>query len=117
VTPESKHQSLEWRHINANKDISKTDHFNSKDDVHMFWDKRRFLLVEFLPQGSTINEGVYRDALKKLRRAIQNKRRGTLTRDDMMLHDNACPHTAVATQDLIATFVWEEFDHPPTAQT
>jgi hypothetical protein len=30
-----------------------------------------------------------------------------------MLHDNACPHTAAATQDLIATFDWEQFDHPP----
>jgi hypothetical protein len=30
-----------------------------------------------------------------------------------MLHDNACPHTAAATQDLIVTFGWEQFDHPP----
>jgi hypothetical protein len=31
----------------------------------------------------------------------------------MMLHDNARPHTAAATRDLIATFGWEEFDHHP----
>jgi hypothetical protein len=31
----------------------------------------------------------------------------------VMLHDNACPHTAAATQDLIATFGWKQFDHPP----
>jgi hypothetical protein len=30
-----------------------------------------------------------------------------------MLHDNDCPHTAAATQDLIAIFGWEQFDHPP----
>jgi hypothetical protein len=30
-----------------------------------------------------------------------------------MLHDNARPHIAAATQDLIATFGWEQFDHPP----
>jgi histone-lysine N-methyltransferase SETMAR len=30
-----------------------------------------------------------------------------------MLHDNACPHTATATQDLIVTFGWKQFDHPP----
>jgi histone-lysine N-methyltransferase SETMAR len=29
-----------------------------------------------------------------------------------MLHDNARPHTATATQDLIATFGREPFDHP-----
>jgi hypothetical protein len=30
-----------------------------------------------------------------------------------MLRDNVHPHTAAATQDLIATFGWEQFDHPP----
>jgi histone-lysine N-methyltransferase SETMAR len=30
-----------------------------------------------------------------------------------MLHDNACQHTAAATQDLIAIFDWEQFGHPP----
>jgi histone-lysine N-methyltransferase SETMAR len=30
-----------------------------------------------------------------------------------MLHDNARPHTAAAMQDLIATFGWEQFNHPP----
>jgi hypothetical protein len=30
-----------------------------------------------------------------------------------MLHDNARPHIATATQDLIATFSWEQFDHLP----
>jgi hypothetical protein len=68
--------------------------------------------MEFLPQGSTINADVYCDTLKKLRRAIQNKRCGMLSRGVVMLHDNARPHTAVATQDLIATFGWEQFDHP-----
>jgi hypothetical protein len=32
--------------------------------------------------------------------------------DVVMLHDNACRHTAAKTQDLIATFGWEQFDHP-----
>jgi transposase len=30
----------------------------------------------------------------------------------VMLHDNACPHTAAAKQD-IATYGWKQFDHPP----
>jgi hypothetical protein len=60
-----------------------------------------------------VHAGVCWDTLKKLRRAIQNKRHGMLTQGVVMLHDNACPHTAAATQDLIATFGWEQFDHPP----
>jgi hypothetical protein len=31
----------------------------------------------------------------------------------VMLHDNARPHTAAATQDLIATFGWKQFDNSP----
>jgi hypothetical protein len=61
------------------------------------------LLVEFLPQGSTINAGVYCDKLKKLCRAIQNKRRGILSLSIVRLHDNAHPYTATTTQDLITT--------------
>ena len=30
----------------------------------------------------------------------------------VMIHD-ACPHTPTATQNLIRTFGWEQFDHPP----
>jgi hypothetical protein len=74
----------------------------------VFWDRKRILLEEFLPQGSTIDAGIYCNTLNKLRRAIQNKQRGMLSRGVVMLHD-----TAAATQDLIATFGWEQFDHPP----
>jgi histone-lysine N-methyltransferase SETMAR len=79
----------------------------------VFWDRKHVLLVEFLAQGSTINAGVYGNTLKKLHGAIQNERRGMLSRGVVMLHDNARPHTAAATQDLITTFGWEQFDHPP----
>jgi hypothetical protein len=36
-----------------------------------------------------------------------------LSQDVVMLHDNSLPHTAGATQDLIATFGWEQFGHSP----
>jgi histone-lysine N-methyltransferase SETMAR len=50
--------------------------------------------------------------LKKLCRAIWNKRRGMLSRGVVMIHENAHPHTAAATQNLITTFGFEQFDHP-----
>jgi len=31
----------------------------------------------------------------------------------VIIHDDARPHTAAATQNLITTFGWEQFDHPP----
>jgi len=77
----------------------------------MFWDRKGVLLVDFLPQGSTINAGVYYNTLQKLHRAIQNKRHGVLSRSVVMIHDNTRPHTTM--QNLIMTFGWEQFDHPP----
>jgi hypothetical protein len=38
------------------------------------------LLIKFLPRGDAINAAAYCETLKKLRRAIQNKRRGMLMR-------------------------------------
>jgi histone-lysine N-methyltransferase SETMAR len=79
----------------------------------VFWDRKGVLLVDFLSQGSTINAGAYCDILKKLRRAIQNKQRGMLSRGVVMIHNNARPHTATAMKNLIMIFGWEQFDHPP----
>ena len=30
-----------------------------------------------------------------------------------VLHDNAWPHSAAQTQDLITSFTWQQMDHPP----
>jgi len=77
----------------------------------MFWDRKDVLLVDLLPQGSTINTGVCCDTHKKLRRAIKNKIRVMLSWGVVMIHDNARPHTAM--QNLITTFGWEQFNHLP----
>jgi hypothetical protein len=117
LTPDSKQKTMDWRHVFTNKEKIQTDHFKFKFMSTVFWDTKRFLLLEFLPQVSTINIGVYCDTVEKLRRAIQNKRRGMLSRGVVMLHHDARPNTAPATQDLNATFCPEQVDHPPTGQT
>ena len=113
ATPKSKQQSMEWRYTSSpTKTKFKQTTSTRKIMCTVFWDRKGVLLVDFLPQGSTINAGVYCDTLKKLRRAIQNKRRGMFRRGVVMIHDNARPYTAATTQNLI-TFGWEQFDHPP----
>jgi histone-lysine N-methyltransferase SETMAR len=52
------------------------------------------------------------NALQKLRRATQNKRRGMLSAGIVFLHDNARPHTARRTASLLQEFSWEVFNHP-----
>jgi len=75
----------------------------------VFWDRKGVLLVDFLPQGSTINAGVCCNT-QKLHRMIQNKRRVMFSWVVVLIHDTH-PHTAM--QNLITTFCWEQFDHPP----
>ncbi|KFM58915.1 Histone-lysine N-methyltransferase SETMAR, partial [Stegodyphus mimosarum] len=79
----------------------------------VFWDRKGVLLNELLPRGETINAARYCETLTKLRRAIQNKRRGMLSKGIVLLHDNARPHTAGVTQSLIRHFHREQLDHPP----
>jgi histone-lysine N-methyltransferase SETMAR len=73
------------------------------------------LVVEFMQKNLHNNVEVYCETLKKLRGAIQNKRRGMLTSCVMLLRDNARPHTSTAarTRALLEHFNWELFDHIP----
>ena len=117
-TPKLKQQFMQWRHTSSQtKTKFKQTTSTRKFMCTMFLDRKLVLLVDFLPQVSTINAGVCYDTLKKLRSVVQNKRRGTLSWFVVMIHDNTRPHTGM--QNLITTHGWEQFDHPPppTAQT
>lgn len=113
-TPETKRQSMQWRHTSSpTAKKFKTVISSRKIMASVFWDRKGILLIEFLPQGETVNALRYCETLKKLRRAIQNKRRGMLTKGVCLLHDNARPHTAHVTTQLLGSFSWDILDHPP----
>jgi hypothetical protein len=64
----------------------------------VFWDSKGVLMVEFMQQGTTITSELYCETLKKLCRAIQNKRHGMFAYSVLVaLHGNVCPHTAACT--------------------
>ena len=113
-TPESKEQSKQWKHSDspAPKKFKQTAS-TKKIMCTVFWDRHGVLLVEFLPNGQTVNSDKYCSTLTNLRRAIQNKRRGMLSRGILLLHDNARPHTSAQTQNHIATLGWKQLNHPP----
>uniref|UniRef100_A0A1B6F3X3 Tc1-like transposase DDE domain-containing protein n=1 Tax=Cuerna arida TaxID=1464854 RepID=A0A1B6F3X3_9HEMI len=79
----------------------------------VFWDKKGVILVDFLERGTTINSERYCQTLNNLRRAIQNKRRGKLSSKILLIHDNAQPHMANRTREVLESFPWELFPHPP----
>ncbi|XP_015433590.1 PREDICTED: histone-lysine N-methyltransferase SETMAR-like [Dufourea novaeangliae] len=79
----------------------------------VFWNRKGVLLVDFMPSGTTINADRYCETLKKLRRAIQNRRRGMLSKGVSIFHDNARPHVACTTVALLQQFGWDIVTHPP----
>jgi hypothetical protein len=66
-----------------------------------------------MTQGTTINADVYCETVSKLWRAIQNKRRGLFSSGVLLLCDNARPHTAARTRQLLEQLQWKVFEHPP----
>ncbi|KAG8282048.1 hypothetical protein J6590_108589 [Homalodisca vitripennis] len=63
--------------------------------------------------GTTVNSDRYCDTVRKLRRAIQNRRRGKLSSGVRLLHDNARPHVSRETQELLTNIGWTVVPHPP----
>lgn len=76
----------------------------------VFWNRKGVLLVF---RKTTINFGTYCEILKKLRRVIQNRRKGKLAKGIRLNHDNARPHVSQKTKDVIDQFGWDLVSHPP----
>ena len=113
-TPETKQQSMHWRHSGSPVRTKFKQALSARKLMcTVFWDRKGILLIDFLPRGETVNAERYCATLQKLRRAIQNKRRGMLTAGVVLLHDNARPHTARRTAAVLTEFGWELFPHPP----
>jgi histone-lysine N-methyltransferase SETMAR len=72
-------------------------------------------LLDFTPPGSIINAAAYQETLKRLEEAILLKRPGLLTKGlgVLLLHNNARPHSAAATVNLLNSWGWEILPHPP----
>ncbi|GBN56033.1 Histone-lysine N-methyltransferase SETMAR [Araneus ventricosus] len=119
VNAETKQQSMAWGHTDSPTRLRKARQTLSarKLMVTVFWDAQGILLIEFMTRGTTINSEVYCRTLKKLKRAIQNKRRGLLSSGVVLLHDSARPHTAVRTGEVCSNSNGMCFNILPTAWT
>ncbi|GFV05780.1 histone-lysine N-methyltransferase SETMAR [Trichonephila clavipes] len=115
VNVETKQQSMAWGHTSSPTRLRKARQTLSarKFMVTVFWNVQGILLIEFMTRGTTLNSEVYCRTLKKLKRALQNKHRGLLSSGVVLLHDNARPHTAVRSREVLRKFKWDVFQHPP----
>ena len=64
-TPESKQQSLQWRHTQSPR-TKKIQNFSKKILASLFWDRKGILLVDFMPPGTALNAAAYCDTLTRL---------------------------------------------------
>jgi histone-lysine N-methyltransferase SETMAR len=70
------------------------------------------LTARFQKLGENVNSATYCDFVLKLRDAIRRKLPGQLVRGALLHHDNAKPHTALATRERIQELQWELLEHP-----
>ncbi|GFT87979.1 mariner Mos1 transposase [Trichonephila clavipes] len=69
---------------------------------------------ELLKQGKTINADLYCNQLDKLNTAIKDiKTISSVLKRIVFHHDNACPHTAMVTQQNLNAVEWEGLGYPP----
>jgi hypothetical protein len=115
VNVQTKEQSKHWIHTYSP---------NKSNVFKQVLSARKLMAIIFWRQEGNTDGGNYatwdhnnvRSVLrnsKQIHRAIQNKRRGMLTSGEMLLHDNALPHTAARTRALLEHFNWELFGRHP----
>jgi len=90
--PETKQQSMEWRHSGS----PRPKKFRWKSSRLDFLDQDGIL--HYLPKGHTVNAEYYSSLLVQLNDILKEKRRGKVTKGVLFLHDNAPAHRALASQ-------------------
>ena len=112
--PESKRQSMEWKHPQSPcKKKFKTEPSARKLMLTVFWDSQGPVLEHYQERGTTINSARYSEMLTdRLKPAIRSKRRGLLSKSVVLLYDNARPHTAAHTAEMLQELQFEVKAHP-----
>ncbi|GBP57350.1 Mariner Mos1 transposase [Eumeta japonica] len=68
----------------------------------VWWDRKGIIYYELLPTGKTINSYLYCQQLMRLKQEVERKRPEVINRKDVVFHhDNARPHTSLATQQIL----------------
>ncbi|UYV82726.1 hypothetical protein LAZ67_22000679 [Cordylochernes scorpioides] len=111
-TPESKKQSMQWRHSGSPPPKkAKTVPSAGKVMVSVFWDSEGVLLLDFLNKGQTITGNYYAYLVKQLRDAFKEKRRGKLSKKIVYHQNNAPSHRSLQAMAAIYDSGFEPLPH------
>jgi len=112
--PKSKRQSMQWKNpsfLVAKK--FKMQPSAGKLMLTVFWDSRGHILETYQECGKAVTSATYRDMLQReLKPAIRSKRRGKLSKEILLLHNNACPHAALHTLETLKQLKWVAMENP-----
>jgi len=85
----------------------------SAGKLTIFWDSQGPILETYQERGTIVTSATYCDILQReLKPANCSKRRGKLSKEILLLHNNACPHTAAHTLETLKQLKWEAMKHP-----
>ena len=102
--PLTKRQSLEWKSTLSPRP-KKARVFKPETKVMLIavFHIHGIVRTEFLPQGQTINQLVYKKILRRLMRSVRKKRRELWeTRSWLLHHDNASAHNLLGIREFLA---------------
>ena len=111
--PETKQQSLEWRHSGSPRPKTPSAIICWKIRASIFWDQDGILLIDYLPKGQTVNTEYYSSLLVQFKDILKEKRGGKFTKGVLFLHENAPAHRALATQKKMAYLDFQCLDNTP----
>src|SRR5215471_12603495 len=112
--PKSKMESMQWKHKTfPTPKKFRVEKSAGKVMATVFWDEKGLLLLEFMPQKTTITGQTYANTNTALREAIKEKRRGRLSAGVLLLHDNAPVHMSAKSQAAIRQCEFQQLNHPP----
>lgn len=98
----------------SSQSTSKADIHQKKVMLSVWWDYKGIIFFELLPDNSTIDSKVYCNQMDKLNAVIKQKRPELINRKGVVFqHDNARPHTSLATRTKILQLGWDVLPHPP----
>ena len=105
---------MQWKHKTSRTPKKfRVEKSAAKVMATVFWDGKGLLLLEFTPQKTTITGQTYANTITALRGTIKEKRRGKLSADVLLLHDNAPVHMSAKSHAAIRQCGSQQLNHPP----